>query len=99
MTFTAVYDACVLHPPSVRDLLVRLGQTGLFRARWSDAILDEMIDSILDRQPDLDRTRLDRTRHLMCEAVPDCLVTGYERLIDGLELPDQRRSTNAAPWF
>lgn len=24
----------------------------------------------------------------MCEAVRDCLVTGYERLIDSLELPD-----------
>ena len=25
----------------------------------------------------------------MIEAVPDCLVTGYESLIDGLELPDE----------
>lgn len=24
----------------------------------------------------------------MCEAVPDCLVTGYEPLVDGLNLPD-----------
>lgn len=88
MSFTAVYDACVLYPPSVRDLLVRLGHTGLFAARWSDAILDEMVESILERQPEVDRSRLERTRQLMCEAVRDCLVTGYERLIDGLELPD-----------
>ena len=88
MSFTAVYDACVLYPPSVRDLLVRLAQTGLFAARWSDAILDEMVESILERQPEVDRSRLERTRQLMCEAVRDCLVTGYERLIDGLELPD-----------
>jgi predicted nucleic acid-binding protein len=86
--FTAVYDACVLHPPSVRDLLVRLGRTGLFAARWSETILDEMVESILRRRPDIEPARLARTRHLMCEAVPDCLVTGYERLIDGLELPD-----------
>jgi hypothetical protein len=26
----------------------------------------------------------------MIEAVPDCLVTGYESLIDGIELPDER---------
>ncbi len=25
---------------------------------------------------------------MMCEAVPDCLVTGYSNLIDLLELPD-----------
>jgi hypothetical protein len=24
----------------------------------------------------------------MCKAIPDCLVTGYEDLIEGLELPD-----------
>lgn len=88
MAFTALYDADVLHPPGLRDLLVRLGQTGLFRARWSEQILDEMVRSILERRPDLDAERLARTRALMCEAVADCLVTGYEPLIDGLVLPD-----------
>lgn len=88
MAFTALYDADVLHPPDLRDLLVRLGQTGLFRARWSEQILDEMVNSILRRRSDLDAGRLARTRQLMCEAVPDCLVTGYEPLIDGLALPD-----------
>jgi hypothetical protein len=24
----------------------------------------------------------------MCDAVPDCITTGYEELIDGLHLPD-----------
>lgn len=88
MAFTALYDADVLHPPGLRDLLVRLGQTGLFRARWSEQILDEMVRSILERRTDLDAERLARTRALMCEAVADCLVTGYEPLIDGLQLPD-----------
>lgn len=88
MAFTALYDADVLHPPGLRDLLVRLGQTGLFRARWSEQILDEMVASILRRRPDLDPERLARTRQLMCEAVADCLVTGYEPLINGLSLPD-----------
>jgi len=88
MAFTATYDACVLHPAGLRDLLVRLGMTGLFRAVWSDQILDEMVGSIIRRRSDLTVEKLARTRELMCEAVPDCLVTGYESLIDGLELPD-----------
>ena len=88
MAFTALYDANVLHPPGVRDLLVRLGQTGLFRAKWSEQILDEMVRSIVERRPDLDPQRLARTRDLMCEAVANCIVTGYEPLIDGLTLPD-----------
>ena len=32
----------------------------------------------------------------MNQAVPDCLVTGYEELIDSLELPDPDRHVLAA---
>jgi hypothetical protein len=88
VAFTALYDANVLHPAGLRDLLIRLARTGLFRGRWTEQILDEMVASILRRRPDLDASRLARTRELMCEAVPDGLVTGYERLIDALTLPD-----------
>lgn len=88
MAFTALYEANVLYPPGLRDLLVQLGQTGLLRARWTEPILDEMVRSILRRRPDLDELRLERTRTLMCDAVADCLVTGYEPLIDSLALPD-----------
>lgn len=88
MAFDATYDACVLHPAGLRDLLVRLATTGMFRAHWSDDILDEMVRSILRRRPDLTAAQLDRTRELMCGAVADCITTGYEDLIDGLYLPD-----------
>lgn len=88
MAFDAIYDACVLHPAGLRDLLVRLGQTGLFRAHWSPDILDEMTHSILRRRPDLTEARLARTRVLMSNAVPDSLVTGYDDMIEGLHLPD-----------
>ncbi|WP_419849223.1 PIN domain-containing protein [Candidatus Poriferisocius sp.] len=88
MSFDATYDACVLHPAGLRDFLVRLAMTGLFRAHWSQDILDEMISSILARRPDLDEAQLSRTRELMCDAVPDSVTTGYEDLIEGLNLPD-----------
>ena len=88
MAFTATYDACVLHPPGLRDLLVRLGMTGSFRADWSDQILDEMVGSTVRRGSDLTVEKLAYTRGLMCQAVPDCLVAVDESLIDGLELPD-----------
>ena len=82
MSFTATYDACVLHPAGLRDFLVRLGTTGLFRARWSDDILNEMVCSVLNRYPDLRPSDLERTRKLMCDAVPDCLTTGYDDPVD-----------------
>jgi len=36
--FTVIYDACVLYPAPLRDLLMRLALTDLYRARWSDQI-------------------------------------------------------------
>ena len=89
MAFTVVYDANVLHPASLRDLLIRLACTRLYRARWTDAILDEMVTSVIRANPNLDPARITRTRHLMVKAVPDCLVTGYEPLIEAVELPDE----------
>lgn len=53
MAFVVIYDACVLHPSTLRDLLIRIAQSGL-----------------------------------MCQAVRDCLVTGYEPIVEVLDLPD-----------
>jgi hypothetical protein len=90
MALTVLYDACVLHDSLVRDLLIRVAMKRALnvRARWSHQILDEMVRSILERRPDLDPQKLARTRQLMCDAIPDSLVTGYEALIEGIELPD-----------
>ena len=84
----AIYDSCVLYPAPLRDFLVRLALTGLFRARWTDAIHDEWIRNVLENRPDLSASQLERTRQLMNAAVRDCLVTGYEWRIDSLTLPD-----------
>ena len=86
--FVALLDACVLHPAPLRDLLLRLALTDLFRARWTDEIHEEWIRSVLERRPDLSRPQLERTRELMDQAVPDCLVSGYEGLVSKVELPD-----------
>jgi len=89
MAFIVLYDACVLYPAPLRDLLIRVAKTGVVRARWTDAILDECFRNILEQRPDLKPEALKRTRELMTQAVPDCLVTGFETLIDSLTLPDR----------
>lgn len=86
--FTAVYDANVLYPAPLRDLLMRLALTDMFRARWTDDIHDEWIRNVLESRPDLTRKQLERTRGLMDANVRDCVVEGYQSLIPGLELPD-----------
>lgn len=85
---TVVYDANVLFPAPLRDLLIRIAASGLVRARWTETILDECFRSILARRPTLSPDSLLRTRALMGYAVRDALVTGYEGSIDGLSLPD-----------
>jgi len=85
---TALYDACVLYPAPVRDLLLNLAEAGLVRARWTDEIHDEWIRSVLEQRPDLSRARLERTQAKMNEAIWDSLITGFEDPIPSLELPD-----------
>jgi hypothetical protein len=85
---TVVYDACVLYPAALRDLLMHLALTDLYRAKWTDAIHDEWIRSVLTDRPDLTIEQLHRTRELMNSHVRDCLVKGYESLIPALTLPD-----------
>jgi predicted nucleic acid-binding protein len=85
---TAIYDACVLYPAPLRDLLLQLACEGLFHARWTDAIHEEWIRNLLKARPDLKAKALDRTRRLMDQAVPDALIKRSESLVQGLDLPD-----------
>lgn len=62
--------------------------TGLIQAKWTDAIHNEWVSSVLRDRQDISPQQLKRTRELMNAHVPDCLVTGYEYLIDSLTLPD-----------
>jgi hypothetical protein len=54
----------------------------------ADTVLDEWIEALLRSRPDLTRERLERTRALMKAHTRDALVTGYEPLIEVLNLPD-----------
>ena len=86
--FTALYDANVLYPAELRNLLMHLALTGLFRAKWSADIHEEWISNLLKNRPDLTREQLERTRMLMDKHALDALVVGYEELILDLQLPD-----------
>src|SRR5262245_56373535 len=88
MAFVVVYDACVLFPNALRDILIRIGISGLVRARWTNDILDETFRSIKEHYKHINEEALKRTRELMNSAIRDCLVDGYQPLIGGLALPD-----------
>ncbi|MFI6285528.1 PIN domain-containing protein [Streptomyces sp. NPDC051018] len=88
MAFVAVYDANVLYPSTLRDVLIRVAPAGIVQAKWTDQILDETFRNLKKNRPDLDPGKLDRTRERMSGAVRDVLVKGYEPLIEVVDLPD-----------
>ncbi len=87
--YAALLDANVLYPAPLRDVLMQLALTDLFKAKWTADIHREWIEALLRDQPSRDRAALERTRDLMDRATRDCLVTGYEPLIPALRLPDE----------
>ena len=40
MSFVVLYDANVLYPSTLRDLLIRIAAAGLVQAKWTEQILD-----------------------------------------------------------
>lgn len=87
MRFIVLFDACVLYPAPLRDFLMRLSMTSLFAAKWTEKIHEEWMSSVIRDRPDL-KDKLKITKEKMNAAIPDCLVSDYESLIDGLKLPD-----------
>jgi hypothetical protein len=87
--FTVVLDACVLYPAPLRDLLVELASAQIFRAKWTERIHQEWTSSLLANRRDIPPVKLKRTQELMNAAVADCLVEGYESLIETVDLPDK----------
>lgn len=71
-----VLDACVLYPPSLRDLLLTLASLDAFDIRWSEEILEEVRRNVIEDYPDIDPDRfLSHTLGAMRSAFPEALVT------------------------
>jgi hypothetical protein len=58
---TVLYDANVLYPNTLRDLLTRIAQSGTAQAKWAIVILDEMTEGLKLPDPD--------DRHVLAVAI------------------------------
>lgn len=97
--FRVVIDACVLVPIVKTDLLLNLAERGMFHPLWSQRILDEMRDAILDIRADLTAAAISRRIEAMNAIFEDALVDGWEPLesaIRGMPDPDDRHLVAAA---
>src|SRR5687768_12742747 len=84
----AVYDACVLYPFHLRNVLVQCAFDGVVEARWTDDIHAEWMRSLAANSPGTSLERLQATRGLMKAVLPDADVAAYQDLIPDLSLPD-----------
>jgi hypothetical protein len=82
-----LYDANLLYPFHLRNVLVQLGVNHIVAPRWTDAIHDEWIRNLAGAGRET-RERLLRTRDIMKRVLPEADVRGYEQRISGLTLPD-----------
>jgi predicted nucleic acid-binding protein len=85
--FVVILDANVLFPFRKRDVLLQFHHAGLFRARWTEQILEEWTRSLLNLKPHLEDS-IRSQQHAMRVHFPEALVFGHEPLITALELPD-----------
>jgi predicted nucleic acid-binding protein len=97
MTFTVVYDANVLYPNTLRDLLIRIAQSGMVQAKWTNAILDEMIAALRRNRPDIPAQKLERLRDLMNKAVLAAAIKARAQVIVTRNLKDFPES-DLQPW-
>ncbi|MYH57557.1 MAG: PIN domain-containing protein [Boseongicola sp. SB0675_bin_26] len=80
-------DANVLYPFRKRDVLLRFYDAGLFRARWTERVLDEWSRSLLKAHPNL-KSNVEAQQDKIRDLFPEAIVSGFEHLEAGLNLPD-----------
>src|SRR5262249_31133667 len=91
-------DANIFYSILMTDLILSLGEAGLYRPRWTNEIHEEWIRSVLEDQPQRTPEPLERRRAFMDQAIGYDLIENYERHKEGLVLqdPDDRHVLAAA---
>ena len=88
--FTVLYDANVLYPFSLRDILIQLACEDMFKARWTEQINEEWSSNLIKNNHNISQEATKNTISKMNQAVPDSLITNFESLINSIHLPDPK---------
>jgi len=86
--YTALLDACVLVPIALADTLLRVAERELYRPLWSERILTEASNAVLEVHPDLASDRVAKRFADVNGTFEDACVEGWEVLVPTLSLPD-----------
>lgn len=83
----ALLDACVLVPITLADTLLCVAERELYRPLWSERILAEAADDVLDIHADLAPVVVAKRFATMNDTFEDALVEGWEIFEATLTLP------------
>ena len=83
MAYVALLDASVLHPWVVCDILLRLAERNLYRPAWSAEILDELVESLIEREPE-HAEQFRRRRKRMEAAFAEAMTERPERFMSAV---------------
>jgi predicted nucleic acid-binding protein len=93
-SFGVVLDANVLFPASLRDTLLRVADTGLYRLQLTDDILEEMRRNLVKKG--MAEMKAQRLVQVIKDIYQDAFVTGHHLLIDSMPNEEKDKHVLAA---
>lgn len=93
-TFPALFDTNVLFGFHLNDVILGMAERGLFRPLWSEPILAELSDNLIEHG--LPVVNAERRISAMRRAFPDATVSGFDDLIGTMTNDPKDRHVLAA---
>ncbi|MBK9370901.1 MAG: PIN domain-containing protein [Deltaproteobacteria bacterium] len=90
---SALLDANVLYPFTLRDTLLRIAEEGFFQPRWTDEILDEVARNLL-KNLQVTPAQARRLTEQMNLAFPSARVEGYQHRVP--MMPNEAKDRHVA---
>lgn len=95
MSSVVVLDACVLFPHTLRDTLLRIAERELYKARWTDEIIEEMRRNLI-KTNQANESKVQRLIEQMNQAFKYAPVANYASLIPTMTNNPKDRHVAAA---
>lgn len=93
-TFPALFDTNVLFGSHLNDVILGMAERGLFRPLWSERILAELLDNLVEHG--LLAANAQNRIDAMRRAFPDATVRGFEDLVETMTNDPKDRHVLAA---